>query len=763
MIKKIYITLLLIYPLFVSAQTQAGLGSWRVHLPYWQNRTIAVIDHTIYVGSNSSLFSYDEKNRELNRISKIDGLSDVEIKLLRSNQTSKLLFVVYENGNIDLLQNNEVFNMPQILQRTVIGKKSINDITFYNGKAYLACSFGIVVIDMNKKQIVDSYQNIGVGGSNIEILDVAILNNAIYASTNNGIYKANLNSGNLSDFNFWSLIKSSSQSNKLEAFNNVLYAEVDSFLNVFDNNSWTPIIDSDFKDIADLIICSNKLVITSSNNVSTINTDKLIEKTGKKYKNASIVLPNNRFACVDNFAGIQLFPDGQYNGSDFISPNGPFDKVTTDFKYIGDKLYAAGGYAPYYNEGFKSNGIYIYDNNYWKNTSNLDQSLATIPDSIQDILTLAYDHVNQKLYAASYGDGLLKMNLDGKIEATYNKKNSILQEAFTGSCRVAGLIFDAQNNLWFTNHSSGQPVCVLKNDGNLQCFSIGNVFNGLNYVSSIAIDDANNKWIAHTRDGGLLVYNNGLDISNSLDDAYKVVTKDIGNGALASNQVNCLVKDKRGEMWVGTSAGLSIFSSPEMVFDGTDKGSFDSRQIVIKTGLVYSNFLGGENINCITVDGANRKWIGTNNGVWLVSSDGYTVIHNFTTKNSPLLDNNVLSVGINNNTGEVFFGTLKGMISFMSDATEASSDYNSSIEIYPNPVRPNFTENISIKGLAENVNVKITDISGNLVAETTSNGGFATWNGRNFSGSRVATGVYLVMSANKDGSKSIIGKLLFVN
>jgi hypothetical protein len=215
-------------------------------------------------------------------------------------------------------------------------------------------------------------------------------------------------------------------------------------------------------------------------------------------------------------------------------------------------------------------------------------------------------------------------------------------------------------------------------------------------------------------------------------------------------------------MWIGTSAGLSIFSSPENVFNGKESGSFDSRQIVIKTGLVYSNFLGGENINCITIDGANRKWIGTNNGAWLVSSDGYTVIHNFTVKNSSLLDNNVLSIGIDNNTGEVFFGTLKGMVSFKGDATESSVDFGK-IEIYPNPIKPNFIGDISIKGLAENVNVKITDIAGNLVAETTSNGGFASWNGKNFSGSKVATGVYLVFAANKDGSKSIVGKLLFVN
>ena len=153
MIKKICTSLYLFLPIFILAQPAGGLGTWRVHLPYWQNKTIASIGRTVYVGSASSVFSYNEADKELERISKVNGLSDVEVKLLRSNPNNNLLFIVYENGNIDLLQNELITNMPQIFQRNVIGKKSINDLTFYNGKAYLACSFGIVVIDINKKQI----------------------------------------------------------------------------------------------------------------------------------------------------------------------------------------------------------------------------------------------------------------------------------------------------------------------------------------------------------------------------------------------------------------------------------------------------------------------------------------------------------------------------------------------------------------------------------------------------------------------------------
>lgn len=761
MIKRFFIYLFFVLPFFISAQNKGGLGSWRVHLPYLKNNAMAALGSTVYCGSASGLFSYNESTRETERISKTEGLSDVEVRLLRANPANSLLFIVYQNSNIDLMVNGQVTNMPQIYQRNIIGKKAINDVTFYNGKAYLACSFGITVIDINKAQIFDSYQNIGPNGSTIEILDIAILNNFIYASCIDGIYRANLTTGNLSDFTFWTKIKASTKSNKIETFNNKVYAEIDSTLQEYDTNNWTPVGNGTIKVVNDLQVYNNKLVITDSNFVSTINKDNVLDKTGSQYKNSALVLPNNRFATIDDSYGLQLFPGGEFSGIDYIAPNGPLKNLATDFKFINGLMYAAGGYAPSFNEGFNHNGIYLYDATAWSNTVNPNNPAQSLtPDSILDILNLTYDAYNNKLYAASYGGGLVKMDPTGKVEAVYNKKNSALQEVFAGSCRVAGLAMDADNNLWLTNHSSGQPVCVLTNEGTLKCFSVGSAFGGNNAVSAISIDDLNNKWIAHTRDGGLLVYNHGQDILNTSDDTYKVLTKENGNGAMPSNQVNCISKDKKGEMWVGTNNGLCIFSSPDLIFENNGQ-SYDSRQIVIKAGLVYANFLGGENITCIKVDGANRKWIGTNNGVWLVSPDGYTVLQNFTIKNSPLLDNTIISIGINDNTGEVFFGTTKGIISYMGDATESDKGFKG-VEIYPNPIKPGFDGNISIKGLAENVNVKITDVAGNLVAETTSNGGFATWDGRNFAGSKVETGVYVVYAANKDGSKSIVGKLLFI-
>ncbi len=322
-----------------------------------------------------------------------------------------------------------------------------------------------------------------------------------------------------------------------------------------------------------------------------------------------------------------------------------------------------------------------------------------------------------------------------------------------------GIDFDTYGNLWVSNYGAAKPLSVKTKQG-WQSFSIGSLLVG-NELGWVTCDDYNNVWVNSLKDKGILVYNHAGSPNNANDDSYKLLNKETGQGALPSNTVLCMSLDKRGEMWVGTNQGLAIFSNPDLIFNGK-KNSFDARQIIIQVGSNYEVFLGKESINCIKVDPANRKWIGTRNGVVLVSADGYTVLKKFTTANSPLLSNNVVEIGIDESNGEVFFGTDKGIVSYTADATVGASNF-SNVKIYPNPVKPDYESDITIQGLKQNAVVKITDISGNLVFETTSNGGTATWNGRNFNGLRVATGVYLILAADAEGNESYAGKILFIH
>jgi hypothetical protein len=230
------------------------------------------------------------------------------------------------------------------------------------------------------------------------------------------------------------------------------------------------------------------------------------------------------------------------------------------------------------------------------------------------------------------------------------------------------------------------------------------------------------------------------------------------------DRVYSVNEDIDGNIWVGTIAGPVVYYSPYDIIDRED--DIIGTQILIPrndgTNLA-DPLLKGEKINCIVIDGANRKWLGTEkSGAFLMSEDGKQEIFKFNSENSPLFSDNVRSIAINDDNGEVFFGTDKGILSFKGQATKGGEEYQD-VYVYPNPVRENYRGDITVTGLVANVNVKITDISGNLVYETQALGGQAIWDGKNFSGERVSTCVYLVFCSNEDGTKTYVTKLLFIH
>jgi hypothetical protein len=250
---------------------------------------------------------------------------------------------------------------------------------------------------------------------------------------------------------------------------------------------------------------------------------------------------------------------------------------------------------------------------------------------------------------------------------------------------------------------------------------------------------------------GLLVFNEAKTF-NGLPQ-YKQYASGVGFGNLPSTNVNAIAKDTNGAIWIGTNKGISIVSSPSSVFSSVNS---DAKQpIVDGFPLLFDQI-----VTAIDVDGGNRKWVGTSNGLYLLSADGLRVIYNFTTANCPLPSNTVSEVNINHQTGEVFIITDKGMISFREAATQGfNEEISTPMQVFPNPVSVNYTGQIGFLGLATNAAVKITDISGQLVYQTQANGGAASWNGRNYNGQKVTAGVYIIFSSTQDGNFGLAGKL----
>ncbi|MFN4084006.1 MAG: two-component regulator propeller domain-containing protein [Bacteroidia bacterium] len=751
--------LLLLNNLFVSAQTKPPTLGWRVHLPYLKNNTIDVVENKVYCGSETGIFTYDINAREVERQSRVNGLSDVEVTLLRHFKPLNVTIILYANSNIDLIYHstNTVVNLPDILNRQIIGRKALNNVDFFNNRAYLATSFGIVVIDLVSRRIVDSYQNLGPGGTNLEFSDVCILNNIIYAVANNALYAVSLNAQNLNDFNFWTNIKSSSRSRFCAKYGSNLLVEIDSNLQVYDGITFTPFTPTEGERIVNLNRSGNRLFAVTENKIVLVEPDLSIKNYNQTFKNGAAIDAKGRLCMIDNLYGLTI--DLGNGETDFIMPNGPTDKTTGKFTYAFGRLWHTGGQVnEKFDETYNNSKFNTFKNNVWRNFwLNNNQKLY----DARDFLDIKKHPFADRIFISSYGTGIFELDGENFIEL-YDEKNSSMQRFGVpgfNPLRVSGIDFDNAGNLWVSNFGVSKPLSVKTNSG-WQSFSVGSLVSN-SEVGYLTCDDNNNVWLQCIRDIGILVYNHNGTPDNPNDDQFKLITKEVGQGSLPHNKVNAITKDLNGEIWIGTNEGLAIISNPGLVFN-TQNRSFDARQIIIKTGDYFSVFLGTEVINCIKVDPANRKWIGTRNGVWLVSPDGYTVIHNFTRTNSPLLSNNVLEIGIDEETGEVFFATDKGIISFMGTSTAAENKFGK-VEIYPNPVKPDYTGLISIKGLANNATVKIADINGNLVYETTANGGFATWDGTSFGKRRVATGVYLIFSSNRDGSETHVGKILFIN
>lgn len=381
-------------------------------------------------------------------------------------------------------------------------------------------------------------------------------------------------------------------------------------------------------------------------------------------------------------------------------------------------------------------------------------------DDLTDFLAIAFHPANNTLYAGSFREGLIEF--DGENMRLFNERNSSLGNAVGDPTRtrISGLAFDRDQNLWIANHRAERPISVLKKDGTWQSFP--NIC-GLTEIHQAVIDPTGNKWFASTASSsGILVFHEG-NLDTPGNERCRLFTQ--SNSNLPTNAVNSLAIDLDGNIWAGTTQGVVIFECGDP-FNAACVGSI---RIVERNGSL-ARLLETEAVLSIAVDGANRKWVGTRNGVFLLSPTGEDELAYFNADNSPLPDNVVNAIGIDAKSGEVFFGTQAGIVSYRSDATEGVRFQRDPVVVFPNPVRPGYDGPIAIKGLTRDAIVKITDVSGQLVYEATAQGGQAIWDGRDYNGRRAQTGVYLVFLVSNPRfsgfdakPEKAMAKILFVN
>ncbi len=740
--------ILLFFILFASITyaQQIGTGQWRIHLPF--NNTVGITETPKYIYSWASFgfYRYDKENNTSERLSKIQGFSDIAVSHIAYNKETDVLIIAYQDANLDIVHNGTIINVNDIQRAFVNGVKTINNIVFEGNLAYMASTFGVVVVNLeevNDPIISASYKDLNIG----DINDVLLWQNQIYVATPQGIYNAPLNI-NLNDPSNWQQFDTGA-TRMFRLFDNKLFALRSQTVNYYDGNGWTTLLPQGFYNS----LFTNGTDLTISKRDTLITVDKSLAQSRRfinTLKTAVLGSEGSIWYTTNNAGTIRLLPN---NDIRFTAPNGPYNLRTGLMASIDDEVIVAGGQiGGDFTFTFSLNGYYRHKDDKWINSL---ENPNPITDTLEDFYAVTADPKTKDVWLGAYRQGLIRVN-NGEVKDIYSNQNSTLK--LNSLNFIAGLAVDNNGHLWVSNYGADSALAVRTKEGVWKSFSLGNV----NFLSQIVVDDRNRKWIIAPRTSsyGLIVYdddNSPLNPNKHL--GPKLLNTNEGQGALPDNQVNCIAKDLDGEIWVGTLSGPVVFSNPSNIFSANPS---DARQIIIGEGTDIGYLLGDEVINSIYIDGGNRKWFGTDNGAWLVSPDGQEILLNFNVDNSPLFSNRVVQITANEKTGEVFFATDRGIISYKGDATKGEETHGD-VLVFPNPVREDFDGPISIRGLARDANVKITDVAGNLIYETRANGGMATWNGRSFNGRKASTGVYLIFSGTDDASDTYVAKVLIVN
>ncbi|MCB0806702.1 MAG: hypothetical protein KDC05_12955 [Bacteroidales bacterium] len=781
------ILLLAAYYMQISAQG-IGIGEWRDHLPYHFVKSVASADDKVFAATPYSLFYYNKGDHTLNRLSRVNGLNDQGISTIAYNNNNNSLVVAYSNTNIDLIKGNSIINMPDILNSVAITpeERMINGIDFLDNLAYLSCGFGIVVIDLAREEVVETYY-IGPQGSHINVMDVTFTDTRIYAATESGIYNADRNNPNLAFFEAWSKDLSipypNVMYNHIVAFSDMLITNRYSTqwgndtIYYLQNGVWNPgheifgtnDLYSMYPYEGDLYLGFGPYLKAYDGTLTEVKSFYSYYQNGQSYScdinqidvdHDGIWVGDSRYGLVWN-KGYQAF--------EFLHPNGPVDTDVFAMSAEGNSIWAVpGGRDLSWNSVWKGARVSYMVNGQWGSITPKSDGAEPL-GSVADLVSIAVNPLNKsQVFAGSWSLGIVEFD-NYRYDTLITPENSSLGYRILEGppiCKVGGLAFDENGNLWASNSGAENILSVRRNDGSAlgewTSFYFGNQGSSEIVVGPIVIDPYGQKWIMRTG-ASLIVFDDAGTIEDKSDDQVKFLSAAEGNGDIPGTKVYSIAADKDGEIWIGTDEGVAVFYAPENVFSNQN---FDAQQILIPrndgTGLA-DILLEFESITAIAVDGANKKWIGTErSGVYHFSSDGLEEIYHFTMDNSPLLSNNVTSIAIDDESGEVFFGTASGIISFKGSATEGG-ETNINVFAYPNPVRPGYDGPIAVRGLVNNASFRITDMNGSLIYSGRAEGGQAIWDGNNFNGRRAQSGVYLVFVTDDTGDETMVTKILFMN
>ncbi len=752
---------------------QIGTGQWRLHVPNKNALDVVVANNIVYSAFKDGILEYDIENSEKSLWTNVNGLSDISITCLGLDKKNEAVYIGYENGNIDRLQNNHVENIPAIKLAQINGSKRINKIISFNNYIYIATNFSIIKFDPIKFEVRETYYPTQ---TNDPILDISFSNDSIFALTEKKLLKSNQANTSLADYKQWSRdtrvpinTHLTSKYTEIEVVNSqfyLLFASPDygkDTIYCVKNSGLDLVINNNENyEINSINVLDDKLAINIDAGVKVMNSDYSLYKF---YGIAGVsanrsFLHNNVVWIANKYNGLVRYINGYGENIDFQGPMG--DKFYS-VECSKDKLIVSSGGLNGHGMTWNTSGTYVFQDENWTSFDRNTEPMW-LNTNFWDNLVAATNPNNTNQMAVGTFSGIpLTIFENGKTASKiFTVNNSPIQSTIWNTeAMISALKYDELGNLWIGNGYCSKPLKVLTKDQKWQTMDLGSTCMNKS-INKIVIDYNGNKWLA-VPSVGVVGFKDNKTIETLSDDKIKIVNTTDGNGGLPSNQVTALAADFNNEIWIGTESGFAILYNSDNIFTSTT--AFNAQRIKLRFEGENEYLLGKTYITDIEVDGGNRKWFGTaNTGIFLLSSDGNEILQNFTTDNSPLISNVILDMAFNHKTGELFIATDKGLVSYRADASEGDAEY-SNVQVFPNPVKPDFNGLITIQGIQYDSDINVTDVAGNLVYKTTSNGGTATWDGKTVNGERVKGGVYLFWTAPNDtnGKGRKVGKVVVAN
>ncbi|MCC6817169.1 MAG: hypothetical protein IT267_12210 [Saprospiraceae bacterium] len=763
--------ILLFVPIVLFSQSELRIGEWQNQIPYNNGIKITQSEEAIYYATDLAVLKILKNDLSTTKVSTTEGLSGSKISAIFFHKNTNTLVIAYSDGLIDLVSEDDVTAIPFIkIYNNIPILKNINTISYKDEESvFISADFGLISLNL-----INQLVEFTVFTNSIKIKNTIKFGNTFYCASTSGVYSYNLNAGNLvEDFSNWKLLGNSDGLDPTDSYNQVFVHKGNIF--ILGNEMLYEWKGMKFESLRSMngfvflhaaadgndIILSLKY-IASNENVLLIyrNNFDWIEYKSNCVTQCTETIQDelNRIWTADPRFGFRYITD-LTNECQTINISGPYNNNVFSISSLQDASYiASGGWDETYTYLSRKDGVFRYSNKQWDFLNFSSVEFFKIND-IRDILRVAENKDKNKLYFASFQQGLIQYDKVKEEYTLFNKLNTggKLGEAVgdPGKVRISGLDFDdKEEKLWLSNYLAAKPIVSVDKNGNWESFALPSSIS--TQIINITVDHNGYKWLV-LRDG-LAVFDEGISTS-STDDRFIVLNS--SNTNITSNIIYNVTVDLEGDVWVGTAAGPIIFECGGSIFDGVCKGT---RRKVDQNGII-GYLLETEEVLSIAVDGANRKWIGTRSGLYVQSPSGEFQIEYFNIDNSPLLSNNIFALSVNEKNGEVWIGTDRGLQVYRSNATFANDHFVETIKVFPNPATADYIGDIAIQGLARDARVKITDISGRLVYETFANGGQAIWNKKDYLGRDVASGVYLIFANTTkdfDVSEGDVGKLIIV-